>query len=421
MGADHTTSIRPMYRSKTKGDKQLMAPPPPPSDVEIIQTNFISPPKKDRLRDAVALFGFSLGLEYHTGNKLKAVIDLALSCGLQREKILFLLGDRLQVYNLAAKDLSLDPDSPEVCDKADALGDQWMRENSEVLQGINLRRWKEFVADPHFLQVKTEFHILYNENTTSGKKFKEGIDSTAATVFERFKRKGAFPDDDRAKALFVRFVLEECALFSCLAKTFNIEYMAYPSAMPSSLDVTKRYIINNDNLLKWLHIKIKTLTASNGDNFKGNGLHRPRADQNPMPATTIKEIEETTDLGKGKEKEKLVEDKDSGFYEMSDTGSSSGSQSSSTSTSPEHSSGSDDDDPSETRVKSFFKNLLFTTADGLEAMGQLTKEKRAKILYEMCQEVSSEIVKSGGHSPPRFFPPPPAQPNPLTAGIKDFN
>jgi hypothetical protein len=167
--------------------------------------------------------------------------------------------------------------------------------------------------------------------------------------------------------------------------------MAYPSAMPSSLDVTKRYIINNDNLLKWLHIKIKTLTASNSDNFNSNGLHavshgKSSIEYQPQPAHI------------------------SGYQSGS---------SSNISTSPEMSdtssgSGSDEDDTNAVAtnlLKDIISKTANTIADGLEISGQLKKGDRYLVLYKLFKRMTDEIALEGEkHSPPGSFPsPPPGQ------------
>jgi hypothetical protein len=104
----------------------------------------------------------------------------------------------------------------------------------------------------------------------------------------------------------------------------------------------------------------------------------------------------------------------------------SGSSMNSASTS-EVSSRSDEEDPSIANAIKILKRVVLAAvnalADELEESGQLSKDNRNRILYEVFQEVGNEmreIAYGSGQSTQRFLPPPPKQ-QPQNAEFKDFN
>lgn len=185
-------------------------------------------PWKPKDFDTVRL-EISVGQEYHEGNKLKTATEWARQ---NFERAVLIVGDTVQGYNIAS---SKGLDLQTAFDMARVKGDEWLERNREAIEGLEITRWDDWLAHPHYAANHQAVLSLYESNKT----FLQHIDQTIEVFRER--RQPANEDGERFTALSRQFLLEETAVFATAYKD-----LGGISAYPGSFLETWQIFINQE-------------------------------------------------------------------------------------------------------------------------------------------------------------------------------
>lgn len=152
------------------------------------------------------LLAISVGQEKHEGEKLAATVRWTNN---SFKECLIDLSDTLQRYNYMMQGAS----ESEAYKAALGAGDDWLRRNSQFLQQftipVSVLRWDRWLLHPEFTTLLREFTNIYTANRI----FQEAVDRDA----ESFTRR----KDERSLVLSRRYILEEAAAFTLMAREFK--------------------------------------------------------------------------------------------------------------------------------------------------------------------------------------------------------
>ncbi|PZQ46340.1 MAG: hypothetical protein DI551_05340 [Micavibrio aeruginosavorus] len=157
----------------------------------------------------------SVGQEYHEGQKLVAAMDWAKR---HFDRIVLIVGDRIQGYNIAFKE---GVNLIQAFEKATKKGDEWIERNQSIIADAEITRWSDWLSHPEYAMNRAAVGRLYAEN----EEFRNAVRENIKGVWER-----RFPvqaQDQRFLALSEQFVLEETAVFACAYKDLK-GVSAYP-------------------------------------------------------------------------------------------------------------------------------------------------------------------------------------------------
>lgn len=157
----------------------------------------------------------SVGQEYHEGEKLQTAVDWAKR---NFNRAVLIVGDRIQGYNLA---ISTGISLKQAFEISTKKGDEWLQRNADVISGMEVTRWNDWLHHPEYLTNRAQISRLYASND----EFREKVQRQISNVWER--RKPQNVKYGRFFKLSEQFVLEESAVFACAYKDLK-GVSAYP-------------------------------------------------------------------------------------------------------------------------------------------------------------------------------------------------
>lgn len=165
----------------------------------------------------------SVGQNYHEGARLEATLDWARK---NFEKVVLLLGDTLQRYNLMMDGLS----SEKAYAQSLVDGDEWLERNKELLRGLTILRWDEVTGHTNFADARLKVTSLYDTNGLVQREIRKAIDEVAE------RREIGQTESAMFNKLSQNYLLEEIA-GAAIANTMYPGVSAYPGSLPGLWDV----------------------------------------------------------------------------------------------------------------------------------------------------------------------------------------
>ena len=199
----------------------------------------------ETLNDKNILLLISVGQDYHEAEKLKSTIT-ALN-KLHPKKCMIMVADTLQKYNLYQ---SFDKDI--AYDMAQALGDQWINRNRDILSLLNcpyqIFHWDYFITHPLYGDAFNQVMAAYQENEA----FKLSILQTVHSFLARKKTPIVM------KQSCLDYILEECPAIIKVTQSLGFNTIIYPKKMTVAMK-SSQIIFSKHSSEKstWLHLKFK--------------------------------------------------------------------------------------------------------------------------------------------------------------------
>jgi len=126
-----------------------------------------------------ACLAVSVGKEYHEGDKLRAVVEWI---NTRFRRVIVDVADTLQRHNIMLKQGLSEPQAHE---KANHLGEEWLKRNTETLGiftiPVWINRWDNRLNHPEYKKTQEIFLDLYNKNCL----FHQAVNSDASAFIQR--------------------------------------------------------------------------------------------------------------------------------------------------------------------------------------------------------------------------------------------
>lgn len=174
--------------------------------------------------------GISLKSPNHTGDSLRAIVDWMNG---KFQYCVIDLTDSLERINIAAEKGISEEDAKR---EANAMGDQWLRENGHILSALtvpmSLLRWDHWHSPSNRQKLK-HLQVLFKDAAKNNPEFSAAIDADINRFYER--RFGLRPEQitpeqhDRS----LRYLVEEMAGHSLLYKDYKCATI-YPGVQQAS-------------------------------------------------------------------------------------------------------------------------------------------------------------------------------------------
>lgn len=233
-----------------------------PIDTRIVKASFRENPAEERktFPQSTCLMPISVGQAIHEGDKFKAVIKLI---NASFKHCTILVDDSVQRHTIGIlNNVSHD----ELYQLAIEEGDAWIIRNEQFYNQFtipfNVMRWDDWFNSVHYIDSYMRVKKQYDENES----YRLAIHANIHDFLSRFLKN--IPEDnidhDRANALCLDYLLEECAVM-CLWTEKAYDFEVYPSGRNNAMAATYEQLIKPlfPNYLKPVSLRFKKYPGQN--------------------------------------------------------------------------------------------------------------------------------------------------------------
>lgn len=209
-------------------------------DTRVVKASFRENPTEERKRfpQSTCLMPISVGQSIHEGAKFEAVIKLI---GSAFKHCTVLVDDSVQRHTLSI----IKQENPDkLYQLAVQEGDDWLARNHNALNKLaipfEIMRWDDWFNTAGYLPSYNKVKQLYDSNVS----YREAIHANIEDFLSRYLKNFLHieVDKDRAEALCLDYLLEECAVM-CLWTEKFYDFEIYPSGRNKAMAATYEQLI----------------------------------------------------------------------------------------------------------------------------------------------------------------------------------